>query len=76
MDGQTGGAGVLLYMAFWLALLILFMIGAGWAANNSSHAENRWTRKDELRHGEAGFGLYASNGQRVDPHDPNDPFDE
>jgi len=63
--------GVLLYVAFWIALLVLFMMGAGWAANNS-----RWTRKDELRYGEAGFGLYASNGQRIDPHDPNDPFDE
>jgi len=68
--------GVLLYVAFWMALLILFMVGAGWAASNSNHNDNRWTRKDELRNGEAGFGLYASNGQRIDPHDPNDPFDE
>jgi len=69
--------GVLLYVAFWVALMLLFMMGAGRiAANGSAYAQNRWTQKDELRYGEAGFGLYASNGQRIDPHDPNDPFDE
>ncbi|MEN1451352.1 DUF3742 family protein, partial [Pseudomonas aeruginosa] len=38
--------------------------------------DDRWAQQDELRNGEAGFGLYSSNGQRLDPHDPNDPFDD
>jgi len=69
--------GMLLYVAFWVALLALFMVGAGWAANNSDQDDEDypWAQEDELRHGDAGFGLYASNGQRIDPHDPNAPFD-
>lgn len=65
--------GVLLYTTFWLAVLLLLGIAAAWMAGNSAGDDDRWAQQDELRNGEAGFGLYSSNGQRLDPHDPNDP---
>lgn len=68
--------GLLFYAAFWLAVLLLLGIAAAWIAGNSAGDDDRWAQQDELRNGEAGFGLYSSNGQRLDPHDPNDPFDD
>ncbi|UVH51836.1 DUF3742 family protein [Pseudomonas sp. CBSPBW29] len=63
--------GLLLYFAFCLAALLLLAVL--WLAGTSP-VDDRFTQQDELRNGEAGFGLYSSNGQRIDPHDPNDPF--
>ena len=68
--------GLLFYAASWLAVLLLLGIAAAWLAGNSAGDDDRWAQQDELRNGEAGFGLYSSNGQRLDPHDPNDPFDD
>lgn len=68
--------GLLFYTAFWLAVLLLLGVAAAWMAGNSAGDEGRWAQQDELRNGEAGFGLYSSSGQRLDPHDPNDPFDD
>ena len=68
--------GVLLYTTFWLAVLLLLGVAAAWMAGNSARDDDRWAQQDELRNGEAGFGLYSSNGQRLDPHGPNDPFDD
>lgn len=68
--------GVLLYTTFWLAVLLLLGVAAAWMAGNSAKGDDRWAQQDELRNGEAGFGLYSSNDQRLDPHDPNDPFDD
>lgn len=68
--------GLLFYVAFWLAALLLLGVAAAWLAGNSAGDDDRWTQKDELRNGEAGFGLYSSSGQRIDPHDPNDPFND
>lgn len=68
--------GLLLYFAFWLAVLLLLGVAAAWMVGNSATKDDRWAQQDELRNGEAGFGLYSSTGQRVDPHNPNDPFDD
>lgn len=68
--------GLLFYVAFWLAVLLLLGVAAAWMAGNSARKDDRWAQQDELRNGEAGFGLYSSTGQRIDPHDPNDPFDD
>lgn len=68
--------GLLFYVAFWLAALLLLGVAAAWLAGSSAGDDDGWTQKDELRNGEAGFGLYSSSGQRIDPHDPNDPFNE
>jgi len=69
--------GGLLYVAFWVALLILFTMVAGWAAKNpdQDNEDYPWAQEDELRYGEAGFGIYTADGHRIDPHDPNAPFD-
>ncbi|MDZ5765603.1 MULTISPECIES: DUF3742 family protein [Gammaproteobacteria] len=68
--------GLLFYAAFWLALLLLLGVAAAWMVSNSATNDDRWAQPDELRNGEAGFGLYSSSGQRIDPHDPNDPFND
>jgi fatty acid desaturase len=65
----------LFYIASWLVLLLLVGAVYVWFQATNLHDDDRWSKSEELRNGEAGFGLYASNGQRIDPHDPNDPFD-
>lgn len=63
--------GVLLYVAFWLALLVVFAIVAAWLAQNAD-----WNRvrsgEPEWREGPAGYGLYTSDDYRIDPHDSED----
>lgn len=63
---------VLLYVAFWLALLLLFGIVAAWVARNS---DSDWEdeNKAEWREGHSGFGLYDKNEWRRDMGDPDDP---
>src|SRR3546814_11332925 len=42
--------GVLLYAAFWLALLLVFAIAAAWAANHAAGndgSENEWWNRRE-----------------------------
>lgn len=67
---------LLFYVASWIAVLFLLGIVAAWLGGNSADHDDRWTQQDELRNGEAGFGLYSSGGHRIDPHDPNDPFND
>ncbi|MFZ4823971.1 hypothetical protein CQW32_04930 [Pseudomonas putida] len=56
--------GVLLYVAFWLALLLVFALVAASAVRNSD-----WETPDpEWMNGTAGFGLYTHDGHRIDPH--------
>lgn len=56
--------GVLLYVAFWLTLLLLFAVVAARAASNA-----KWeTSQSEWKNGPAGFGLYTHDGYRIDPH--------
>ena len=68
--------GVLLYIAFWFALLLVFALLAARGLAQDGQDEDLWAQTDELRQGEAGYGLYSSSGQRIDPHDPNNPYDE
>ena len=65
--------GALLYTAFWLALLLacLLLVARGFSQSSDDFSQPG----TELRHGEAGFGLYSSDGHRLDPHDPNNPYD-
>jgi len=60
--------GVLLYVAFWVALLFAFAVTAAWVARNADWDEPQ----PELRTGLLGFGLYHPDGSRIDPHDPNE----
>ncbi|WP_186207331.1 DUF3742 family protein [Burkholderia gladioli] len=64
--------GALLYVAFWLALLLVFAIVGAWTARNTDWNENT---QPEWRNGIAGYGLYSSDGYRIDPHDPEDEQD-
>ena len=66
--------GAFLYAAFWGTMLFVFAVAAvrfigntGWDGDDEDQTE--W------RYGPAGYGLYASNGYRVDPHDPEDEHD-
>ncbi|HDS1368474.1 TPA: DUF3742 family protein [Stenotrophomonas maltophilia] len=64
----------LFYSFFWLALLLVgIMFGA---RGFGKDGEDFSLPRDELRQGEAGFGLYSSDGHRLDPHDPNNPYDD
>ncbi|THF64875.1 DUF3742 family protein [Pseudothauera nasutitermitis] len=62
--------GVLLYAAFWLALLLVFAVAAAWVARNAD-----WEDEDEDRTewkvGPAGYGLYRGD-IRIDIGDPHE----
>jgi Protein of unknown function (DUF3742) len=62
---------VLLYSAFWLALLIAFALAGAWLLHNDDGSYDK-EQQTEWRYGHAGYGLYTSNDQRIDPHDPDD----
>jgi hypothetical protein len=59
----------LLHYGFWmllvLATLLVLVSANGTSAPNNVERENKW------RMGYLGFGLYNSDGFRVDPHDPD-----
>ena len=65
---------VLFYVAFWMTLLLvgLLLVSRGFRRSSDDFSQPR----DELRHGEAGFGLYSPDGYRLDPHEPNNPYDD
>lgn len=60
--------GVLLYVAFWLALLLVALVFVA-----RGHDTVEWEPPEpEWRHGHAGFGLYTHDEYRIDSHDPSD----
>lgn len=59
---RLAALGVLMYAAFWLALLVMFMVGAAWMGRN---AEPIFEDKAEWRTGWDGYGLYRGE-MRVD----------
>ena len=66
---KLAALGVLLYIAFWLALLLLFFaIAAAWAARNTDWDDEQ---EPEWKTGAAGFGLYRGD-VRIDVGDPNE----
>lgn len=67
----VGGAnlvalGVLLYVAFWLVVVLVFVVGAAWVARNAEWDDQQET---EWRTGASGFGLYRGD-VRIDVGDP------
>lgn len=66
--------GLLFYATFWLALLMMSLLVA--VRTFGKESDDFSLPCDELRHGEAGFGLYSPDGYRLDPHDPNNPYDD
>ena len=61
--------GVLLYVAFWLALLLIFIVGAAWIARNADFSGD--DEQPEWRNGWDGYGLYRG-GVRIDVGDSGD----
>ena len=61
---------VLLYTAFWLALLLAFALIAAWLVRNADPDEEK---RPELRDGHSGVGLYDKDDWRIDMGDPDDP---
>ena len=58
-----------LYAASWLALLLAFVLAAAWLARSVGDEDND---APEWRNGVMGFGMYARDGHRIDPHDVED----
>lgn len=42
--------GVLLYAAFWLALLLVFAVAAAWAVRDSGHEPEEWAVGEQAEH--------------------------
>lgn len=61
---------VLLYVAFWLALLLAFAVAAAWLVRNADLDDEK---QPELRDGHSGVGLYDKDDWRIDMGDPDDP---
>lgn len=61
--------GLLVYLAFWVAVLLAFAVAGAWVARNTDWDEEK---PAEWRNGIAGYGLYTYDGYRIDPHDPED----
>lgn len=60
--------GVLLYVAFWLTLVVIFVLVAAWLAGN---ADDTAEDKPRWRNGLSGYGLYRGD-VRVDPGTTDD----
>ena len=62
--------GVLLYSAFWLALLLAFAVTAAWFVQHDDADQEE--PQPEWREGPNGFGLYDKSDWRIDPHVTDD----
>lgn len=62
--------GVLLYSAFWLALLLAFAVAAAWLVQHDDTDQEE--PQPEWREGPNGFGLYDKSDWRIDPHVTDD----
>lgn len=60
--------GGLLYVAFWLALLLMFAIVVAWSAHNTDPDKDQ---EPEWKMGLSGYGLYRGD-TRIDPDVPDD----
>ena len=68
---KLAAIGVLLYTAFWLALLLACALVGAWVVRNDDGSYDE-EHKPEWRYGPAGYGLYTHDDYRIDPHDPED----
>ena len=71
LAAKLAAIGVLLYTAFWLALLLAFALVGAWVVRNDDGSYDE-EHKPEWRYGPAGYGLYTHDDYRIDPHDPED----
>ncbi|MEL7551418.1 DUF3742 family protein [Pseudomonas protegens] len=64
---KLAALGVLFFVAFWMALLVVLTLAVAWSARDTEWDE----LQPEWRTGPLGFGLYHPDGSRIDPHDPD-----
>ncbi len=64
--------GVLFYLAFWLAVLVVLLVFLAMVADGHDTVESD-PPKPALRDGPGGYGLYSDDGYRIDSYDS---FDE
>lgn len=62
---------VLLYSAFWLAMLLAVLFVAAWSLRESPYGDDAHEDQPEWREGHGGFGLYDKNEWRHDMGDPD-----
>lgn len=62
--------GALFYSAFWLALLLAFVVTAAWLVQHDDPDQEE--PQPEWREGPNGFGLYDKSDWRIDPHVTDD----
>ncbi len=58
---------VLLYAAFWVAVLLLFAVAVAWVGHSLLYLDD--DNKQEWREGHSGFGLYDKTEWRHDMGD-------
>ncbi len=64
--------GLLLYAAFWMAVVLLFAVGAIWLLSQRQRAGGEDEEpQPEWRMGLSGYGLYRGD-VRIDPGSPDD----
>jgi len=66
----------LVYLAIWAVIIIVIAFILISSLLNPDVMKNTTIQDDQgikYKHGAAGFGLYSSDGYRVDNHDPNRP---
>lgn len=63
---KLAAIGVLLYTAFWLALLLAFALVGAWVVRNDDGSYDE-EHKPEWRYGPAGYGLYTHDDYRIAP---------
>ena len=69
---QLAALSPLFCLALWQALTLLVVLVVA-ARSPEALARGLQAPDDgEWRYGYAGYGLYTSDGQRIDPHDPED----
>lgn len=68
---KLAALGILLFVAFWLALLLAFAAVAAWLAQH--HDEGREDKQPEWRDGHSGVGWYDKDNFRTDLGDPDKP---
>lgn len=61
---------VLLYLAFWLTLMLVFGVAAAWLMQNADLDDEK---QPELRDGHSGIGWYNKDDLRIDLGEPDDP---
>jgi len=65
--------GVQFYAAFWVALVLTIVaVAVGITRYADLNGLDEELNKTEWKYGPYGYGLYSSQGYRIDPHDEDD----